>query len=63
MKTDNRNRSLVFIAKELTSNQASRLFTDILNSKEKYAPDGRGTIRKEKYDCFLSKPRHKGISG
>ena len=61
MGNDKRDRSLVFIAKELTSRQASSLFTEIMNTKEKYAPNGRGTIRKERYDSYLSSPRHKGI--
>jgi hypothetical protein len=63
MGENKRNTSLVFIAKNLTCNQASRLFSEILNTKEKYAPDGRGTIRKEKYDSYVSGARHKGIHG
>ena len=60
MGSEKRDRSLVFIVKNLTSRQASSLFTEVLNSKEKYGPEGRGTIRKERYDSYLSGPRHKG---
>ena len=60
MNNEKRDRSLVFIAKNLTNSQASRLFAEVLSAKEKYAPDGRGTIRKERYDSYLSGARHKG---
>ena len=63
MGDNKRNTSLVFIAKNLTSNQASKLFAEVLNAKEKYASEGRGTIRKENYDSYLKGPRHKGIHG
>ena len=59
MSSEKRDRSVVFIVKDLTSKQASRVFTEVLNCKEKYAPDGRGTIRKERYDYILDNPRHK----
>ena len=63
MGESKRNTSLVFITKNLTCNQASRLFSEILTAKEKYAPDGRGTIRREKYDSYINGARHKGIHG
>ena len=63
MENEKRNKSVVFIVKNLTNRQASNLFTEVLNTKEKYAPDGRGTIRKERYDSYLNGPRHKGIHG
>ncbi len=59
--SEKRDRSVVFIAKNLTGKQASSLFAEVLNSKDRYAPSGRGTIRKERYDSYLSGPRHKGI--
>lgn len=63
MNQEKRDRSIVFIAKNLTNKQASNLFTEILTLKEKHASDGRGTIRKERYDAYLNGPRHKGLHG
>lgn len=36
--------SVVSVISGLTSNQASQISRDIMRSKEKYAPLGRGTI-------------------
>ncbi len=63
MSKEKGDRSLVFIVNNLTNRQASNLFTEIVCSKGKYAPDGRGTIRKEVYDSYLKGPRHKRIKG
>ncbi len=39
-----KDRAVVAVLSGLTSNQASQISRDIMRSKEKYAPFGRGTI-------------------
>lgn len=41
--------SVVSVISGLTSNQASQISRDIMRSKEKYAPLGRGTIASGKH--------------
>lgn len=39
-----KDRSVVAVISGLTSNQAAQISKDIMKSKQKYAPSGRGTI-------------------
>ncbi len=38
------NRSLVAVLSNLTSSQVAHITADIMRSKQRYAPRGRGTI-------------------
>ncbi len=38
------DKSVVAVISGLTTNQAAQISKDILKSKQKYAPNGRGTI-------------------
>ena len=60
---EKRDRSVVLISNGLSGKQASKLVADIMDIKEKYAPGGRGTVRKERYEAYVGGARHKGIRG
>lgn len=44
-----KDNAVVAVISGLTSNQASQISRDIMRSKEKYAPLGRGTIASGKH--------------
>jgi len=44
-----KDNAVVAVISGLTSNQASQISRDIMRSKEKYAPFGRGTIASGKH--------------
>jgi len=44
-----KDNTVVAVISGLTSNQASQISRDIMRSKEKYAPLGRGTIASGKH--------------
>lgn len=44
-----KDNAVVAVISGLTSNQASHISRDIMRSKEKYAPLGRGTIASGKH--------------
>ena len=44
-----KDNAVVAVISGLTSNQASQISSDIMRSKEKYAPLGRGTIASGKH--------------
>ncbi len=44
-----KDNAVVAVISRLTSNQASQISRDIMRSKEKYAPLGRGTIASGKH--------------
>ena len=39
-----KDKAVVAVIANLTSNQAAQISKDIMRSKQKYAPQGRGTI-------------------
>ncbi len=44
-----KDNAVVAVISGLTSNQASQISRDIMRSKEKYAPFGRGTVASGKH--------------
>lgn len=60
-----KDRPFVTAISGLTSNQAAQISKDIMKSKQKYAPSGKGTIAAgfTSSVCFLLQKGNKRIGG